>query len=337
MIEPYKNPDYGQALTLAQRGVNACPSTLKAYLQLMRLDRPIGSWLLFWPCGWSLALAAPPGCLPDPTLLALFGLGALVMRGAGCTINDMWDRNIDKQVSRTSSRPLADGTLSLMDATSLLAVQLGIGCCILLQLNFTSVLLGASSLGLVVVYPLMKRVTWFPQLVLGFTFNWGALLGWTATTSTLAPPAFLLYGAGVAWTLIYDTIYAHQDKEDDAQLGIKSTALKFGENTQPCLAVIGAGMVGSLVSMGAAANLAWPYYLSLVPLSGHIIRQIWTLDINDPADCGRKFRSNRHVGILLFLGIVSGTVLKPSQEVERTGEKDTIYRGEAGREERVEL
>lgn len=181
------------------------------YLRLIRFDRPIGTWLLFWPCGWSIALAAAPGCAPDIGLLALFATGAFVMRGAGCTINDMWDRKIDRRVERTRERPLASGELTQLDALVFLAAQLGVGAQVLLQLNGYSIGLGVASLGLVVVYPLMKRVTYWPQLVLGAAFNWGALLGWSAVHgqvlwSACAP----LYAAGVCWTIVYDTIYAHQ-------------------------------------------------------------------------------------------------------------------------------
>ncbi|XP_063595128.1 4-hydroxybenzoate polyprenyltransferase, mitochondrial-like [Penaeus indicus] len=196
--------DYGSKPTIPQRLVQNAPEPLQAYLQLMRFDRPIGSWLLFWPCGWSIALAAAPGCLPDLGMMALFGAGAVVMRGAGCTINDMWDKNYDGKVARTAARPLASGALTLFDALVFLSLQLSIGCLILLELNWYSVLLGASSLGLIVLYPLMKRVTYWPQLMLGFTFNWGALLGWASVRGTCDWAVCLpLYAAGVAWTLIY--------------------------------------------------------------------------------------------------------------------------------------
>lgn len=280
-------------------------------MQLMRLDRPIGSWLLFWPCGWSLALSAAPGCLPDPWLMMLFGVGAMVMRGAGCTINDMWDKDFDGRVARTAGRPLASGRLSQFDALVFLGAQLGLGSLILMQLNFYSVCLGAASMGLVITYPLMKRFTYWPQLALGFTFNWGALLGSSAALGqcdwAVCGP---LYLSGVAWTLLYDTIYAHQDKYDDAIIGIKSTALKFGDSTARWLTGFGTTMITGLLAVGYSAEQTWPYYLTVALVSGHIARQIWTLKINNPADCGEKFRANRHLGMLLFVGIVAGNLLK---------------------------
>ncbi|KAK7070842.1 Para-hydroxybenzoate--polyprenyltransferase, mitochondrial precursor (PHB:polyprenyltransferase) [Halocaridina rubra] len=303
--------DYGSKPTLPQRIVLRSPKLLRAYLQLMRFDRPIGSWLLFWPCGWSIALAAPPGCLPDIKMLALFSLGAVVMRGAGCTINDMWDKDYDGKVERTAGRPLASGALSMFDALVFLGTQLGLGCLILLQLNLYSVLLGASSLGLIVLYPFMKRITYWPQLMLGFTFNWGALLGWSAVHGSCDWSICLpLYAAGVSWTLIYDTIYAHQDKYDDAIIGIKSTALKFGEKTWKWLSGFSIIMISSLLLTGYSAQLSWPYYLTVFGTAAHIGNQIRTLDVNNPGDCGDKFRANRHIGLLLFLGIIGGTVLK---------------------------
>ncbi|XP_037794591.1 4-hydroxybenzoate polyprenyltransferase, mitochondrial-like [Penaeus monodon] len=307
--------DYGLKPTIPQRLVQNTPEPLQAYLQLMRFDRPIGSWLLFWPCGWSIALAAAPGCLPDLGMMALFGGGAVVMRGAGCTINDMWDKDYDGKVARTAARPLASGALTLFDALVLLSLQLSIGCLILLELNWYSVLLGASSLGLIVLYPLMKRVTYWPQLMLGFTFNWGALLGWASVRGSCDWAVCLpLYAAGVAWTLIYDTIYAHQDRCDDAIIGIKSTALKFGDQTWKWLSGFGLTFVSCLLLTGYNAQLAWPYYSAVAAAAFHVTNQVRTLDINNPGDCGNKFRANRHLGLLLFAGIVGGTLLKSNKE-----------------------
>ncbi|XP_047494246.1 4-hydroxybenzoate polyprenyltransferase, mitochondrial-like [Penaeus chinensis] len=307
--------DYGSKPTIPQRLVQNAPDPLQAYLQLMRFDRPIGSWLLFWPCGWSIALAATPGCLPDLGMLALFGAGAVVMRGAGCTINDMWDKDYDGKVARTAARPLASGALTLFDALVFLSLQLSIGCLILLELNWYSVLLGASSLGLIVLYPLMKRVTYWPQLMLGFTFNWGALLGWASVRGTCDWAVCLpLYAAGVAWTLIYDTVYAHQDKCDDAIIGIKSTALKFGDQTWKWLSGFGLTFVSCLLLTGYNAQLAWPYYSAVAAAALHVTNQVRTLDINNPGDCGDKFRANRHLGWVLFAGIVGGTLLKSNKE-----------------------
>lgn len=281
------------------------------YSRLMRLDRPIGSWLLFWPCSWSIALSASPGCWPDPLMLALFGAGAFIMRGAGCTINDMWDRDIDAKVARTKTRPLVVGELTQSDAWVFLSAQLGIGLLILLQLNWYSILLGASSLGLVIVYPLMKRITYWPQLVLGMTFNWGTLLGWSATQGAVQWSACLpLYVAGVCWTIVYDTIYAHQDKVDDILLGIKSTAIRFGDNTKIWLTGFSTAMIGGLVASGIVCGQTWPYYSVLGVITVHLAHQIYSLNINNPTDCASKFISNQQVGLLLFLGIVLGTLYK---------------------------
>ncbi|XP_058454221.1 4-hydroxybenzoate polyprenyltransferase, mitochondrial [Malaya genurostris] len=281
------------------------------YARLMRIDRPIGSWLLFWPCGWSIALSAPAGCWPDPLMLALFGTGAFIMRGAGCTINDMWDKDIDAKVARTKGRPLVSGQLSQSDAWVFLSAQLGFGLLILLQLNWYSIVLGASSLGLVIVYPLMKRVTYWPQLVLGMTFNWGALLGWSATQGSVLWSACLpLYLAGVCWTIVYDTIYAHQDKVDDILLGIKSTAIRFGDRTKLWLTGFSTAMIGSLITAGMVCEQTWPYYSSLGVITAHLAHQIYSLNIDNPTDCATKFISNHQVGLILFLGIVLGTLYK---------------------------
>lgn len=281
------------------------------YARLMRIDRPIGSCLLFWPCGWSIALSAPAGCWPDPVMLALFGTGAFIMRGAGCTINDMWDRDIDAKVARTKSRPLVAGELTQLDAWMFLGGQLAVGLLVLLELNWHSIVLGASSLGLVIVYPLMKRITHWPQLVLGMTFNWGALLGWSATTGSVQWSACLpLYMAGVCWTIVYDTIYAHQDKVDDVLLGIKSTAIRFGDNTKLWLTGFSTAMIGGLVTSGVVCDQTWPYYSALAIISAHLAHQIYSLNIHNPTDCANKFISNHQVGLILFLGIVLGTLYK---------------------------
>ncbi|XP_018023029.1 4-hydroxybenzoate polyprenyltransferase, mitochondrial [Hyalella azteca] len=313
------NTDFDVHLTPAQKFVNGCPQSSQPYLQLLRIDRPIGTWLLFWPCGWGLAIAAGPGCWPDPWLMAIFGMGALVMRGAGCTINDLWDRDIDKKVERTRDRPLASGTVNLLDAIVFLGGQLSVGLLLLLQLNWQAVLLGASSLGLVCMYPLVKRVSYWPQLVLGLTFNWGALLGWCAVHGSIsALPVVPLYLAGVCWTLIYDTIYAHQDKADDACIGIKSTALKFGSNTPVWLSGFGVAMGGCLALAGYSAGLAWPHYVATTAAAAHISHQIWHLDIDNRAQCGKLFRRNRHVGLLVFLGLVGGSVLAQENNGQQT-------------------
>ncbi|KAK9704260.1 MIR domain [Popillia japonica] len=317
-------------LKLAARLVETTPSAIKPYLKLARYDKPIGTWLLYWPCAWSIAVAANPGFLPDPTMLALFGTGALIMRGAGCTINDMWDRDLDGKVSRTKDRPLVSGDINMTRAWMFLFAQLSCGLAVLLQLNWYSIFLGASSLGLVISYPLMKRYTHWPQMVLGFTFNWGALLGYSAVQGQINWPVCLplylagvcnwpvclpLYLAGVCWTILYDTIYAHQDKKDDIILGIKSTALiyahqdkkddiilgikstalRFGNNTKMWLTGFSTTMISSLIVSGIMAQQTWPYYASVGLIATHIASQITTLNIDNPADCASKFISNSQI------------------------------------------
>ncbi|KAL6114753.1 coq2 [Pungitius sinensis] len=295
--------------------VNSAPAPVQPYLRLMRLDKPIGTWLLYLPSTWSIALAADPGCLPHLDMLTLFGAGALLMRGAGCTINDMWDKDFDKKVTRTASRPIASGQVSQMQALVFLGGQLSLALGVLLCLNYYSVALGAASLCLVVSYPLMKRITYWPQFVLGLTFNWGALLGWAAVRGFCDWSVCLpLYFSGVMWTLIYDTIYAHQDKEDDVKIGVKSTALRFNEQTKPWLSGFALAMVSGLAVAGANAEQTLPYYAALSAVAAHLTRQIYTLDINKSEDCWKTFSSNRNLGLLLLLGIVAGNLWKERRE-----------------------
>lgn len=282
------------------------PQAWRPYARLARLDRPIGTWLLLFPGWWSIALAAAPGAWPDLRLMILFGIGAVVMRGAGCTINDMIDRDIDAKVARTATRPLASGALSLAQAWRFLGLQLGIGLVILLQLSWTAIWLGVGSLVLVAVYPTMKRITWWPQAFLGLTFNWGALMGWAAARDEIALPALLLYAAGFFWTLSYDTIYAHQDKSDDALIGVKSTALKLGAQTKSWLLGFDAAMLILLVAALAAAGIGWIAYLALLAVSAHLLWQARDVDLDDARDCLAKFRSNRWIGWILLAGIVLG-------------------------------
>ncbi|XP_035515059.1 4-hydroxybenzoate polyprenyltransferase, mitochondrial [Morone saxatilis] len=295
--------------------VNAAPAPVRPYLRLMRLDKPIGTWLLYLPCTWSIALASDPGCLPHLGMLTLFGTGALLMRGAGCTINDMWDRDFDKKVSRTATRPIASGEISRMQALVFLGGQLSLALGVLLCLNYYSIVLGAASLSLVITYPLMKRITYWPQFMLGLTFNWGALLGWSAVKGSCDWSVCLpLYFSGVMWTLIYDTIYAHQDKEDDVKVGVKSTALRFQEQTKPWLSGFTVAMMSGLVAAGVNAEQTLPYYAVLSTVALHLTYQIYTLDINKPEDCWKKFVSNRNLGLLLFLGIVAGNLWKERRD-----------------------
>ena len=287
----------------------ALPSSVVPYAKLVRLDRPVGSALLAWPCFWSIALAADPGSLPDATTLGLFGVGAFLLRGAGCTVNDLWDRDIDGKVARTRNRPIASGAISVPKAVAFLGAQLGLGLGILLQLNDYSKILGASSLALVAAYPGMKRVTNWPQAFLGLTFNWGALLGWAAVRGSCDWGAVLpLYASGVAWTLVYDTIYAHQDKDDDVKVGVKSTALHFGKDTKKYLSAFAMAGSGALCASGAYVGLDFPFYLGVASAASHLAWQIGTVNLDDREDCAAKFRSNSTYGALVFAGIVAGKV-----------------------------
>lgn len=290
------------------------PSTWKPYARLARMDKPIGTWLLLWPCYWSTALATSPGVgsLPDPSLLALFGVGAVVMRGAGCTINDIWDADVDRQVSRTSSRPLASGAVTQSQAWAFLAAQLTTGLAVLLSLPHTMYCFywGAASLPLVVAYPAMKRFFPYPQLVLGLTFNWGAWMGWAATHGSMDFAVVgPLYMSGITWTLVYDTIYAHQDKVEDRQLGLQSTALTFGEDNQQRRILHGLAMATYLQWMlvGHQAELAAVYYAGITAAYGHLAWQVQSADFNEPHNVMTRFRSNSAVGALVFGSLVAGT------------------------------
>jgi 4-hydroxybenzoate polyprenyltransferase len=283
------------------------PPWAEPYARLARLDRPIGTWLLLFPAWWGIALAGPRW--PDPLLLALFALGAVAMRGAGCTLNDIWDREYDAKVARTRLRPLPSGRVTVRQASLFLAAQLAIGAAILFSLNWLSILLGVAVLALIGTYPLMKRITYWPQFFLGLNFNWGALLGWTAVTGTLAWPPILLYLGGICWTLGYDTIYAHQDKEDDARIGVKSSALALGARTRRFLFVF-YGTAAALWGLAAAAaGLGWAFWPCFAAAILQLAWQAAAVDTADPADCLDKFRANRFVGWLLFAAIVAGHFL----------------------------
>lgn len=283
------------------------PPAWRPYLRLARLDRPIGTWLLLFPCWWSIALASPG--LPDLGLMVLFAIGAVVMRGAGCTVNDMMDRNIDAAVERTRGRPLPSGQVTLRQALVFLAAQLLVGLVVLVQLNRPTIALGAASLLLVFTYPLMKRITGWPQAFLGLTFNWGALLGWVAVTGSLATAPVLLYAAGFFWTLGYDTIYAHQDKADDARIGIGSTALMLGDHSKIWIAGFYSIAYGLLMAAGTWAGLSFAYRLGLAVALLQLIWQWAAWNPDDRADSLDKFRSNRWFGWLVLGAIIIGATL----------------------------
>lgn len=282
------------------------PKVVRPYCRLARLDRPIGSWLLLFPCWWAIALAAPSGGAPNLWLLFVFALGAIVMRGAGCTFNDIVDRNYDRLVARTAGRPIASGEIGVFAGVVFLVIQLLIAGLILLLLRPLAMGLGIGSLLLVATYPFMKRVTYWPQVFLGLTFNWGAIMGYAAATGGVSLAALTLYAAGIAWTLIYDTIYAHQDKEDDLLIGVRSTALKFAGWTKPWLILFGLAMLALLAAtvwLGGLGRIAW---FAIAGVAIHLAWQILAVDIDDPADCLAKFRANRWLGLILFVGILAG-------------------------------
>jgi 4-hydroxybenzoate polyprenyltransferase len=287
------------------------PAPLRPYLRLARADRPIGSWLLLLPCWWSSGLAAVAGhaSVPNPWHLVLFAVGTLVMRGAGCTWNDIVDRDIDARVERTRSRPLPSGQVSLPAAIVFLVLQALVGLAVLLQFNGFAIATGLASLVIVAVYPFMKRITWWPQIVLGLAFSWGALMGWAAAFGRLDWPAVVLYAGSIAWVIGYDTIYAHQDREDDALVGLKSTALLFGERTKPMLAAFFAAAVVLIGIAGFGAGARVVYALGLAAFAAHLAWQVVRLDIGDPALCLRLFQSNRDAGLILFAGLVLSAAL----------------------------
>ena len=281
------------------------PPKARAYAVLARFDRPIGAWLLFLPGLWSILLARVPA-QPTLWLLFLFGAGAVVMRGAGCVVNDMWDRDMDRLVSRTASRPLASGGLRMREAAIFLAVLLAIGLAILLQLDRLAQLLGVASLLLVALYPLAKRVTWWPQAVLGITFSWAAPMGYAAASFHLDAAAAALYAAAFCWILGYDTVYAHQDREDDALIGVRSTARLFATSTKPFLAVCYTATIALLALAGALAGLSLKFYVALLLPAALLAWQANTLDVDDPAGCLARFKLNRETGLLVGLAILLG-------------------------------
>ncbi|MEO0388287.1 MAG: 4-hydroxybenzoate octaprenyltransferase [Pseudomonadota bacterium] len=286
----------------------AAPRAVRPYLRLSRIDRPIGTWLLLLPCWWALglAVAAEPALARPETVWIAVGclVGAFLMRGAGCTWNDYTDRDIDDKVARTRARPIPAGDVTPRQALIWMVVQALLAFLILLTFAPLAIVLGVASLGLVCIYPFAKRFTWWPQLFLGLAFNWGALLAWAAQTGTVPLASVLLYGAGIAWTLFYDTIYAHQDREDDALIGVRSTARLFGRATQRWLFVF---LASAVTLMGLAVLFALvsasPLVL-VIALAGvwafgwSLAGQIAALDIDDAAVCWRLFLRNRDTGLL---------------------------------------
>ena len=287
------------------------PSWALAYLRLARADRPVGFYLLALPCFWSVALAglntgAP---YPDLRLLILFAIGAIVMRAAGCTYNDIVDRDIDAQVARTQSRPLPSGQVSVTAATAFMVVLSLVGLAVLLSLNTFSIWLGLGVIPIVAIYPFMKRISHWPQAVLGLAFNWGALMGWTAVQGSLDWAPLILYAGAVAWTIGYDTIYAHQDREDDALIGMKSTALRFGPATPVWLSAF-YGLAFTAIAFAGWLAGAGPAFFLLMALAGvHLVWQVVTLDIDIADNCLTRFRSNRDFGLLVFFALVADMAL----------------------------
>ena len=288
------------------------PAWMRPYLRLTRLDRPIGWWLLLLPCWWSAALAAIPAGKwgPNPGHVLLFLIGAIVMRGAGCTWNDLLDRDIDAQVERTRSRPIPSGQVSVKAAVVFLVAQALVGLLVLVQFNGFTIMLGIASLAVVAIYPLMKRVTYWPQIFLGLAFSWGALMGWAAVFGRLDWPAVLLYAGSIAWVIHYDTIYAHQDSEDDALVGLKSTALLFGERTRPALALFSIMAVLLIGLAGLTAGAGAVFAIGLIAFALHLAWQIHTIDIGNPALCLRLFKSNRDAGLMLFAALIVDATVK---------------------------
>jgi 4-hydroxybenzoate polyprenyltransferase len=288
------------------------PSWSRPYLRLSRLDRPIGSWLLLMPCWWSAALAAGiSGHVKSlPLTIVLFFIGAFVMRGAGCTWNDITDRDLDAKVERTRSRPIPAGQVSVTQALIFLVAQALIGLVVLLQFNRFAIFTGIASLLIVAIYPFMKRITWWPQVVLGLAFSWGALMGFAAEFARIDLVALVLYAGSIAWVIGYDTIYAHQDAEDDALIGIKSTALLFGEKTKPALAAFYGLAVVLIAAALWLAAVRWPAWTGLAAFATHLAWQIRRLQIGNSTLCLKLFKSNRDAGLLLFAGLLVDAVLR---------------------------
>jgi len=283
------------------------PESIRPFLRLARADRPIGVWLLLWPCWWSVALAglAAGDPFPAPWLLVLFAIGAHAMRGAGCAYNDIVDRDYDVKVARTRSRPIPSGQITVREAFLFMLSLCLIGLMVLLQFNIQTIVLGFASLGIVAVYPFMKRITNWPQVILGLAFSWGALMGWCAVFGNLSAPALYLYAGAVAWTVGYDTIYAHQDKEDDALLGLKSSALKLGKATRPWLAVFYTITIMAILAAGLSAGANTIFFAGVAVGGLHLAWQVVTLDVDDAENCLTRFRANRDFGSIIFFSLAA--------------------------------
>lgn len=287
------------------------PQMVRPYLRLMRLDHPIGIWLLLFPCLWSIALADSTRKLGTKMwLAALFALGAIIMRGAGCTYNDIVDRDFDSKVVRTAGRPLPTGALSSKRAIFFLLIQLSIGCLVLIQMNALTITLGVVSLFLVLTYPFMKRITFWPQAWLGLTFNWGALIGWTAVTGFLNVPAVFLYVGGIFWTLGYDTIYAHQDKEEDILIGVRSSAVILGNKTPLVILIFYSFTVLCTITAGLLSGLGKIFCTGIGLASLILIWQVVTLDVNNKVNCLKKFHANSWYGFLVLGAITADKTLQ---------------------------
>jgi 4-hydroxybenzoate polyprenyltransferase len=286
------------------------PLWARPYLRLARFDRPIGSWLLLMPCWWSAALAASVNGSTSGlwSTLALFFGGAFVMRGAGCVWNDITDRHLDAKVERTRSRPIPSGQVTAKQAAIFMVALALVGLAVLLQFNRFAILTGIASLGIVAAYPFMKRITYWPQIVLGLAFSWGALMGFAVLRGEIGATALMLYAGSIAWVIGYDTIYAHQDTEDDLFAGIKSTALLFGEKTRLMLVLFYALAVVLIGIALLQADVRWPAWCGLFVFAAHLAWQIVRIDIRDPALCLRLFKSNRDAGLLLFAGLLANAV-----------------------------
>jgi 4-hydroxybenzoate polyprenyltransferase len=286
------------------------PAAFRPYLRLARLDRPIGSWLLLMPCWWSVGLTGlAMNHSPNGWHIVLFLIGAFAMRGAGCTWNDLVDRDLDGKVERTRSRPIPSGQVTARQAAIFMAAQALVGLAVLLQFNRFTVLTGLASLLVVAIYPFMKRITYWPQIFLGLAFSWGALMGWPAAFGRLDWAPVVLYAGSICWVIAYDTIYAHQDREDDMMIGIKSTALLFGDDTKRALALF---YTAAVLLIGVACLMAGAGWITLAGLAlfaAHLAWQVWRIDIDDPALCLMLFRSNREAGLILFAALLIDAAL----------------------------